>query len=178
MEGNQANTPIDPATKKAFEQISKREKAVEKREAKLSVGEAEAKRIAQAKIETKGKNFAVIRISGAGGKGELNYVHVGADDGKGGHRQLTIMKNEYVPLEKRFVDSLKHATVPIMEPDDGTGDQLRRRKIVSRAPRFPFELVAWITKAAYSKMRKHVLPQYQGGKGLSLTEELVYEMMD
>jgi len=117
------------------------------------------------------RDFAIIRITGRSRKTDTDLVSIGVNGEK-----RRIMRNKFVPIERRFVEALKNAKEPVVESDDGQGavQQMRRRKIVDSSPRYPFELVAWINESQFKKLRKIVLPPYQGGQGKTLTDDQVY----
>jgi len=100
-----------------------------------------------------GKEFAVIRLpKKAKGSKEPEIVTVRVNG-----ERIQIKRNEFVPVRKMHILALRNAVEPVVESEEeqpGDVHMVRRRKIVSTTPRFPFELVGWVDEKDFIKFKK------------------------
>ena len=111
------------------------------------------------------KQFAIIRLpkKPAGSK-EPNLVSVRVNG-----ERIQLMRNEFIPIKKMHINAIRNAVEPVVENEDSAeGDVhlIQRRKIISDTPRFPFELVGWISEKEFQRFRKIALKR-------SITQEEV-----
>jgi hypothetical protein len=101
------------------------------------------------------REYAIIKFPGKTRKHDPTRISVRVC----GERML-MKRMEFIPIHVKFVKALRNATEPVVEEEDSSGDAIdavRRRKVVDHAPRFPFELVGWISKKDYDKFRRIAL---------------------
>jgi len=111
------------------------------------------------------KEFAVIRFPGKTRKQDPDEIHVGVNG-----KKYRMQRNEYLPVPKEVIDVLRNAIEPVAEPDSANGINMRRRKVVTFTPRFPFELLGWIGKSDYVALRDIA-------KTRTITEDELYEVL-
>jgi len=111
------------------------------------------------------REFAVIRFPQKLRKIDPDIISVGVEG-----RKYRMKRNEFIPVPFEVIHALRNAKEPVPEPEtsDGFSPQLRRRKVVDFSPRFPHEIVGWITRDAYERLRAIA-------KRRSLTEQEVYD---
>ncbi|HUV78527.1 MAG TPA: hypothetical protein VMW06_10795 [Desulfobacterales bacterium] len=101
------------------------------------------------------KEFALIKFPGKTRKQDPDIIYVRVNG-----NPVRMKRIEFIPVKLEVVHALRNATEPVVESEDSAGgdvDMVRRRKVVSHAPRFPFELVGWITAKDFNKLRKIAL---------------------
>lgn len=101
------------------------------------------------------REFAIIKFPGKTRKHDPDKISVRVQG-----ERILMKRNEFIPVQVKFIHALRNATEPVVEDEDSSGDAIdavRRRKVVDHAPRFPFELVGWILKKDYDKFRRIAL---------------------
>ena len=118
------------------------------------------------KSDRRDKEFAVIRIQERSSEIEPVDVFVNFNG-----TRMVIKRDEYVPVPSGVIDILRNATKPVFAPVSESGIMISKRKAVSHAQRFPFELTSFLSE-----------PEYTYLKGIaskrSLTEKEVYDVID
>lgn len=106
------------------------------------------------------KKFALIEFSGKPRETDAEIVSVGYDivdaNGEQKHQRIRAKRNTPIPVHAAVVDVLKNAKHPVAEQDDGQGAtlQVRRRKIINFAPRYPFTMHCWLSEQEFNRLRK------------------------